>query len=70
MKYRTFRAIVRFIMGIISDIEVVGMENEGIYFFDDKEEAEQFYKALIQEHYSSDEENEFKDEDGQSDLSN
>jgi 1-acyl-sn-glycerol-3-phosphate acyltransferase len=27
MKFKTFRAIVRFIMGIITDIEIIGLEN-------------------------------------------
>jgi hypothetical protein len=49
--------------------EVVGIENEGIYYFDDLEEAEQLYQALLREHYSSDEDSEFKADDGQSDLS-
>ncbi len=41
--------------------DAVSPENEGIYYFDDEKEAEQFYQATLREHYHSGDDYESKD---------
>jgi hypothetical protein len=51
----------RFLVALYG-IEAVEPENEGIYYFDDKTEAEQFYEKLLSDHYQAD--NDYESEDG------
>jgi hypothetical protein len=41
--------------------DAVSPEKEGIYYFDDEKEAEQFYQKTLREHYQSGDDYEFKD---------
>jgi hypothetical protein len=51
----------RFLVALYGS-DAVDPENEGIYYFDDKKEAEQFYKKMLRDHYQSDDD--YKSKDG------
>jgi hypothetical protein len=39
---------------VLYGIDAVSPENEGIYFFNNENEADQFYQQMVKEHYHSD----------------